>query len=216
MTRKEQQERRLEEMTRLEREFWDAGRLRVAGMDEVGRGPLAGPVVGACVILPPDDLILGINDSKKLSPARREALAVQIHARALFVGIGQVESQQIDELNILNATKKALMAACTWQEAPDFLLFDTVPGLRPPCPSRGLVKGDALSYSIAAASIVAKVYRDGLMQEYDRQYPQYGFARNKGYGTAEHMEALRRYGPCPIHRRSFITRILQEADDAGE
>ncbi len=193
-------------MTSIEREYWARG-LAVAGIDEVGRGPLAGPVVTACVILPEDDLIPGVDDSKKLSPAKREALSEAILARALYVKIARVEADVIDEINILNATRRA-MEACAADAPAGVFLIDAMENLRLPAEARAIVHGDALSYMIAAASIVAKVYRDRLMDEMDRVYPGYGFTQHKGYGTAEHIRALREYGPCPEHRRSFIGRIL--------
>ena len=164
---------RMEELLTLERGYWARG-LSVAGMDEVGRGPLAGPVVAACVMLSPDGVLPGVDDSKKLSESRREQLAPLIRAAAQF-GV---------------------------------LLVDAMEGLDCGCPTESIVHGDATSYMIAAASIVAKVHRDALMREYDVLYPEYGFARNKGYGTAEHIAALCKYGPCPIHRRSFISKWL--------
>ncbi len=174
-----------------------------AGMDEVGRGPFAGNVVTACIILPEAPLINGIDDSKKLSEKRREALYEQIMSVALAVGIGQVGPEEIDRINILEATKKAMEQAAEQVHA-DVFLIDAVSGLHLQGEQVSVIKGDAKSYLIAAASIVAKVTRDRQMAEMDRLYPAYGFARNKGYGTREHIEALKRFGPCPIHRRSFI------------
>jgi ribonuclease HII len=195
-------------MTAFEVEYWARG-IAVAGIDEVGRGPLAGPVVTACVILPESALIPGVDDSKKLSPARREALSEAILARAEYVQFARVEAAEIDRINILNATRRA-MEECA-QEAPaGVFLIDALDGLRLPAEARAIVHGDALSYMIAAASIVAKVYRDRLMDEMDALYPGYGFAKHKGYGTAEHIRALRELGPCPEHRRSFLGGILGE------
>lgn len=179
----------------------------VAGMDEVGRGPLAGNVVTACVILPPEPPILWIDDSKKLSERRRESVYDDIMSHAVYVGIGQVGPEEIDQINILQATKKAMEQAAAHAPA-DLFLIDAVQGLRLPGKQIPLIKGDAQSYSIAAASIIAKVTRDRQMAEFDRLYPEYGFARNKGYGTREHIEALKKYGPCPIHRQSFIGHFL--------
>ena len=195
-------------LTRLERELWAQG-LRVGGIDEVGRGPLAGPVVTACVTIPQARLVIGVDDSKKLSEKRREALYPLLleaadYAEACFIG-----PEVIDEINILNATKRA-METCAAGFGGNIILIDAVQGLRLPCEARALVHGDALSYMIGAASIVAKVTRDRYMVELDEKYPMYGFARNKGYGTAEHIAALREYGPCPEHRRSFIRGILGE------
>ncbi len=198
---------KLRRMTQIEREYWEKG-VAVAGIDEVGRGPLAGPVVTACVVLPPDALIPGVDDSKKLSPARREALAEAILARAAHAAVARVEAAEIDEINILNATRRA-MEACAAGAPAGVFLIDAVERLRLPAEGRAIVHGDALSYMIAAASIVAKVHRDRLMTELDAIYPGYGFARNKGYGTAEHIRALRAMGPCPEHRRNFIGRILE-------
>ena len=180
----------------------------ICGIDEVGRGPLAGPVVAGAVILPKDCRILYINDSKKLSENRREELAEQIKKEALAVGIGMVQADMIDEINILQATYEAMRRAVSnLGTEPDLLLNDavTIPGLS--VPQVPIVKGDARSVSIAAASIVAKVFRDHMMVEYDSIYPGYGFASNKGYGSAAHIKALRELGPCPIHRRSFIKNI---------
>ena len=190
-------------------EFDQPIRLRgsIAGMDEVGRGPLAGNVVTACVMMPPEPRILWVDDSKKLSESRREKVYDEIMALALFVGIGQVGPEEIDRINILQATRKAMEQAAAAAPA-DLFLVDAVQGLRLPGEEIALIRGDALSYSIAAASIVAKVTRDRQMAEMDRLYPEYGFIRNKGYGTREHIEALRKYGTCPIHRRSFIGNLI--------
>lgn len=189
----------------FEKEYRQSG--IVAGMDEVGRGPLAGPVVTACVIIPESPIIAWIDDSKKLSESRREKVFDEIMNCAVHVGIGIVSPEEIDRINILEATKKAMrQAAC--QVSADFFLIDAVTGLGLNGTEIPIIKGDAQSYSIAAASIVAKVTRDRMMVEYDRQWPQYGFARNKGYGTAEHIRALKENGPCPIHRRSFISHFL--------
>ena len=184
-----------------------AGGLVVAGMDEVGRGPLAGNVVTACVVMPEEPLIPWIDDSKKLSESRREKVFDEIMSCALYVGIGEVTPQEIDRINILEATRKAMRAAA--KEVPaDIFLIDAVTGLGLNGREVPIIKGDAASYSIAAASIVAKVIRDRQMRELDKLYPEYGFARNKGYGTKEHIEALKRTGPCPEHRRSFITHFV--------
>lgn len=179
----------------------------VAGMDEVGRGPLAGNVVTACVVMPEDSRILWVDDSKKLSETRREAVYEEIMQTALYVGIGMVTPEEIDAINILQATKKAMREAAS-QVPADVFLVDAVTDLGLNGTEVPIIKGDANSYSIAAASIVAKVTRDHQMIELDKTYPEYGFARNKGYGTAEHIEALRKYGPCPLHRRTFIGHFL--------
>lgn len=182
--------------------FWQQG-MMVAGMDEVGRGPLVGNVVAACVVMPREPLIEWVDDSKKLSEKRREMVYQQILDTALHIGIGQATPAEIDEINILQATKKAMRQAAD-QIPADVFLVDAVTNLG----LRGLevpiIKGDATSYAIAAASIVAKVVRDRQMIQLDEIYPQYGLARNKGYGTAEHIAALKELGPCPYHRRSFI------------
>lgn len=175
----------------------------VAGMDEVGRGPLAGNVVTACVVMPPEPVIAWIDDSKKLSESRREKVFQEIMDCAIYVGIGQVTPEEIDEINILEATKKAMREAAA-QVPADIFLIDAVTGLGLNGREVPIIKGDATSYAIAAASIVAKVTRDRQMIELDKQYPAYGFARNKGYGTAEHIAALKELGPCEAHRRSFI------------
>ena len=182
----------------------------ICGIDEVGRGPLAGPVVAGAVILPKDCRILYINDSKKLTPARREELYDIIREKAIAVGIGMANHARIDEINILQATYEAMRAAIGNLEVePDLLLNDAVSIPEVTIPQVPIIKGDAKSISIGAASIVAKVFRDRMMTEYDKIYPGYGFAANKGYGSGEHIEALRRLGPCPIHRRSFIKNLIQ-------
>lgn len=182
----------------------------ICGIDEVGRGPLAGPVYAGAVILPADAEILYLNDSKKLTEKRREQLNQEIREKAVAVGIGAVEAARIDEIGIVPATLEAMTQAVSeLSVAPDLLFVDAlrIPQLAQ-IPQVSIIKGDAKSVSIAAASIVAKVARDRLMMELDEQYPGYGFARNKGYGTKEHIEALKRLGPCPIHRRSFITHFI--------
>lgn len=205
---------RLARMTRIEAALWSAGK-RAAGIDEVGRGPLAGPVAAACVILTPSDLVLGVDDSKKLSEARREALFEQLTRRAQYARVGWVEPEVIDRVNILAATRMAMEQAGQGAVGAHFLV-DAVTGLALPGEVQSLIHGDAISYLIAAASIVAKVARDRHMLALDAQYPQYGFARNKGYGTPEHIRALREYGPCPQHRRSFIKGILRDRWEIAE
>ncbi len=197
---------KLERLTALERELWDAGRMP-GGIDEVGRGPLAGPVVTACVSIPRDRLVLGVDDSKKLSEKKREQLYPLLLEAADYAETCFLGPEVIDEINILAATRRA-METCAAGFRGDVLLIDAVEGLSLPCPARALIHGDALSYMIGAASIVAKVARDRYMIALDEKYPMYGFARNKGYGTAEHIAALKKYGPCPEHRRSFIGGIL--------
>ncbi len=181
----------------------------ICGIDEVGRGPLAGPVVAGAVILPKDCDILYINDSKKLSPQKRDELYQIIMEKAVSVGIGMVSPQRIDEINILQATYEAMRQAIEkLNPQPDILLNDavTIPGVM--MKQVPIIKGDAKSISIGAASIVAKVTRDRLMEEYDNIMPEYGFAKNKGYGTKEHIEALKKIGPSPIHRHSFIGNFV--------
>ena len=197
---------RLARMIEYEKPLWAKG-LRVAGIDEVGRGPLAGPVVTACVIVPEDRLVPGVNDSKKVAEKKRERLYEQLMEAATYARMGWRSPQAIDRLNILNATKEAMEEAAAGAEGAYFLI-DAVTGLHLPGESTSLIHGDAMSFMIAAASIVAKVTRDRYMIEQDAKYPEYGFARNKGYGTAEHIAALKKYGPCPEHRRSFIQGIL--------
>lgn len=179
----------------------------IAGMDEVGRGPFAGNVVAACVMMPEAPLIEGIDDSKKISEKRREELYERIMEVALHVGIGQIGPEEIDRINILQATRRAMEQAASRIPAEVFLI-DAVTGLQLKGHQMPLIKGDARSYHIAAASIVAKVTRDRDMIRMAEIYPEYGFERNKGYGTAEHIEALRKHGPCPIHRRTFIQKYL--------
>ena len=204
--RRETPEEKLARLTRIENELWAQGKI-IAGIDEVGRGPLAGPVVTACVSIPQDKLVLGVDDSKKLSEKRREALYDQLIAAADYCRTCFLGPEVIDEINILNATKRA-METCG-AEFRGVFLIDAVQGLNLPGEIRPIVHGDALSYMIGAASIVAKVARDRYMIELDAKYPMYGFARNKGYGTKEHIEALKKYGPCPEHRRTFIKNFTE-------
>ena len=186
--------------------FLEAGRLE-AGCDEAGRGPLAGNVVAACVVMPRDPLILWVDDSKKLSPQRRDKVYGEILRTALFVGVGQASPEEIDQFNILEATKMAMRRAAENAPARVFLI-DALSGLGLPGEERGIIHGDALCYSIAAASIVAKVTRDRQLLELDQVYPGYGFARHKGYGTAQHIAALKALGPCPAHRKTFIGHFV--------
>ena len=188
--------------------LWESGAV-LAGMDEVGRGPIAGPVVEACVVMPPSPLIPYVNDSKKLSERRRIALDRQIREIAAGISLAWVWQDDIDRLNILNATRRAFEEAFSKISLPvSDVMIDALSGLKLSARQHILIHGDALSYSIAAASIVAKVARDAYMTEQDALYPQYGFARNKGYGTAEHIAALRKNGPCPLHRKSFIKNFV--------
>lgn len=184
----------------------------LAGVDEAGRGPLAGPVVTACCMMPLDEMIDGINDSKKVAEKKREKLFDEICKRAVY-SISIVDHEIIDEINILQATKNA-MTECVNNMAvkPELVLLDAVK-LNLNCPSKAIIKGDATSYNIAAASILAKVTRDRIMLELDQKYPQYGFAKHKGYGTKAHIEAIKKYGPCPVHRRTFIKNFVGENND---
>lgn len=181
------------------------GYRRIAGVDEVGRGCLAGPVVAAACILDPErPLPKGLNDSKKLSEKLREEISAELKETSLAFAIGQIEADEIDRINILEATKKAMLAAIAGlTPSADHLLIDALTLKQCPLPQKAIIKGDSISASIAAASIIAKTYRDGLMKAYDIDYPEYGFAGHKGYGAASHLAALREYGPCPLHRRSF-------------
>ncbi|MDE7185895.1 MAG: ribonuclease HII [Lachnospiraceae bacterium] len=199
---------RSEALKKYEREY--AVYQHICGIDEVGRGPLAGPVVAGAVILPKDCDILYINDSKKLSEKKREELYDIIMERAVSTGIGYSTPERIDEINILQATYEAMREAIgKLTPAPDLLLNDAVTIPQVEIRQVPIIKGDTKSISIGAASIIAKVTRDRLMVLYDEVYPEYGFASNKGYGAQAHVEALKKYGPCPIHRRTFITHFCQ-------
>ncbi len=192
------------DLYRYELELLGQGYRLIAGVDEVGRGALAGPVVAAAVILPAGLRIDGIRDSKLLSPAQRERLAREISRYAVAAGCGYAWQQEVDDFNVLRATMRAMLRAIqALPVEPDFLLIDAVPLPELKTPHISMIKGDMLSASIAAASILAKVQRDRLMSEQDNFFPVYRFARNKGYGTAEHLEALAQYGPCPLHRKTF-------------
>ncbi len=187
------------------------GKRYIAGVDEVGRGPLAGPVVCAAVIMPLDDndLILGVDDSKKVTEKNRRILSEAIKNKAIAYSICAVNEEVIDEINILNATKRCMKNAIEGLSLkPDCVLIDAV-DLDIDVETRPIIKGDAKSYVIGAASIIAKVYRDALMDEYDERYPEYGFKKNKGYGTKEHINAIRTVGPCPIHRKTFIKNFWE-------
>ncbi len=202
----EDERERVERLKVYERQYEEKG--YVCGIDEAGRGPLAGPVVAGAVILPRDCKILYINDSKKLSEKKREELYDVIMEQAVAVGVGMVGPARIDEINILQATYEAMREAIQkLPVTPDILLNDavTIPGVS--IPQVPIIKGDAKSISIGAASIIAKVTRDRLMREYDKALPEYGFASNKGYGSAAHMRAIREYGPSPIHRSTFIRNL---------
>lgn len=203
---------RTESMMVFENKFADRGYL--CGIDEVGRGPLSGPVVAAAVILPKDHRILYLNDSKKLSEKKREELYDVIMREAVAVGIGMAPPSRIDEINILQATYEAMRQAISRLSVkPDLLLNDAVTIPEVPIPQLAIIGGDRKSVSIAAASIVAKVTRDRMMVEYEDMFPGYKFAKNKGYGTAEHIAALKELGPCPIHRRSFIGHFVDVSEE---
>lgn len=176
----------------------------IAGIDEAGRGPLAGPLVCACVIMPKTDLIEGINDSKKISPKKREELFEQILQTALAYSIIEIDEKTIDELNILNATKLGMKKALEALAVKPEIVFTDAVQIETDLPQKNIIHGDGLSYNIAAASILAKVHRDRLMQKLSLQYPQYQFAQHKGYGTKLHIEKLKEFGPCPLHRKSFL------------
>lgn len=192
----------------FEQEARRCGYRRIAGVDEAGRGPLAGPVVAAAVILPVRCRLAGIDDSKQLSLSERERLYAAIQERAVGVGVGSASPQEIDQVNILEATRLAMCRAlAALYPAPDYVLIDAVSLPHLALPVRSIIKGDALSLSIAAASIVAKVTRDRMMAEYHQIYPHYNFLAHKGYGTEEHLGCLARYGPCPIHRLTFAPLV---------
>ncbi len=194
------------EKLQIERELQAKGYKLIAGVDEVGRGPLAGPVVCAAVImaLEEDKLVVGVDDSKKLSAKKRENLAFEIKLRAIAYNIVEVSPEKIDEINILEATKLGMKEAVEGLDVrPDIVLTDGNMKIDIDIPQQSVVKGDALSYSIGAASIVAKVFRDDMMNEYDEWFPEYKFDKNKGYGTAEHIQAIKEHGLCAIHRRTF-------------
>lgn len=200
---------RLEGMKEYERKYASCG--FICGIDEAGRGPLAGPVVAAACILPTDCELLYLNDSKKLTEKRREELFVEIQEKAVSFGVGIVSPAVIDEINILQATYEAMRQAVEKLSVrPDVFLNDAVviPGIDESRQVK-IIKGDAKSVSIAAASILAKVTRDHMMEEYDRLYPEYGFAKHKGYGTKAHLDAVREHGMCPIHRRSFLKKFME-------
>ena len=203
------------ELLQFEHLIWQEQITHIAGIDEAGRGPLAGPVVAAAVIFPPYHYIEGVKDSKQLSEKQRERFYDLITEQALAYGIGIVDHAEIDRINIRQATFKAMrMAIGSLSQNPQYLLIDGEELPDRIYPQEALVKGDGRSFTIAAASILAKVTRDRRMLEYHREYPRYGFDRHKGYGTAFHREIIRKYGPCPVHRRSFLKNIL--GSSAGE
>ncbi len=204
--RKDRQTRLRELTETYDGPLWLSGRV-FAGMDEAGRGPLCGNVTVGCVVMPPDPLLPGVDDSKKLSPQARERLYGEILRTALYWGVGEASPEEIDRLNILEATRLAMRRAAEGIPAELFLI-DAVRNVGLKGEERPIIHGDALSYSIAAASILAKVTRDREMEELDRLYPGYGFAQHKGYGTAAHIAALKALGPCPAHRRTFIGHFI--------
>lgn len=193
---------------KIENEYKKKGYSLIAGIDEAGRGPLAGPVVSACVIMPLDDIILGVDDSKKISAKKRELLYNQIIDKAIDYSISIINNETIDEINILNATKKSMLECIDKLSIkPDIVFIDAVK-LDTKYEILPIIHGDALSYSIAAASIIAKVTRDRIMEEYDKEYPCYLFSKHKGYGTKQHIEKLKEFGPSPIHRKTFIKNFV--------
>jgi ribonuclease HII len=189
----------------FEEQARDAGYKFIAGVDEVGRGCLAGPVVAAaCILDPSKPLPSEIDDSKKLTKQQRDEIAIQLREECVSFAVGRIEADEIDRINILEATKKAMLAAIgSLAPAADFLLIDALNLKQSPLPQKAIIKGDSISASIAAASILAKTFRDKLMADYDSEYPQYGFAGHVGYGTAAHLDAIRKHGACPLHRKTF-------------
>ena len=208
---KEEESKRLENMLEIENELYDLGYINICGVDEAGRGPLCGPVVAAAVILPKNEKIEGVNDSKKLSEKKREKLFDEIMKKAVAVGVGMSDVDVIERINILNATKMAMKQAISNLKVnPQFCLIDGNQMIDIAIPAKTVVKGDSKSESIAAASIIAKVTRDRLLKSYDEKYPEYGFAKHKGYGTKLHIEAIQKYGLTPIHRPSFCKKFVSK------
>lgn len=211
---KEKEKERLINLKKIEKEFFDRGIKYIAGIDEAGRGPLAGPVVVACAMMKPDSMIEGVNDSKKISEKKREKIYEQIIEEAVAYGVAIIDQNEIDEINILNATKKGLTMCIKevenkLNEKPKVILVDALTKIDTDgIPYKSIIHGDSLSYSIAAASIIAKVTRDRIMRQWDEVYPQYGFAKHKGYGTKMHIDAIKEYGLCPLHRRSFTKNFI--------
>lgn len=208
---KEKEQERLEKLKEIEKEWYQKGAKKICGIDEAGRGPLAGPVVVAAVIMPEDSMIEGVNDSKKVSEKKREELYEEIIQNAVTWGVGIIDQKEIDNINILNATKKGLTQALVeLTHKPDIILVDALTGIDTlGIPYQSIIKGDAKSYSIAAASIIAKVTRDRIMRQWDEIYPQYEFKKHKGYGTKAHIEAIKEYGICPLHRKSFVKNFTK-------
>ena len=219
---KEKELERLQQLKKIEEELYTQKGLKtIAGIDEAGRGPLAGPVVVACCLMPRNSMIEGVNDSKKIAEKKREKLYESITEEAISYGVGIIGQTEIDEINILNATKKGLTKAIQEMEEklkqkpelgiikPDAILVDALTKIDTDgIPYQSIVHGDAISYSIACSSIIAKVTRDRIMRQWDEIYPQYGFAKHKGYGTAAHIQAIKEYGLCPLHRRSFTKNFI--------
>ena len=209
-TIKEKEFERLTNLKSMEKELYDKGFEYICGIDEAGRGPLAGPVVVAGIIMPKDSMIEGVNDSKKVSEKKREKLYDMILEEAISYSVAIIGQDVIDEINILNATKEGVTKVVEELDVkPNLILVDALTHIHTKgIPYDSIIKGDAKCYNIAAASIIAKVTRDRIMREWDEIYPQYGFINHKGYGTAKHIEALKEYGPCPIHRRTFIKNFI--------
>lgn len=208
---KEKELERLNKIKEIENEIYKKGEVKtIAGIDEAGRGPLAGPVVVAAVVMPKNSMIEGVNDSKKVSEKKREVLYEQIIKEAISYSVGIIDQKEIDRVNILNATKEGLTQAVKGLTVrPDEILVDALTKIDTTgIPYISIIKGDAKSYSIAAASIIAKVTRDRIMRQWDEIYPQYGFEKHKGYGTKVHIEAIKQYGICPLHRLSFVKNFI--------
>ena len=207
---KEKEQERLEKLKEIEKDLYLKGFNKICGIDEAGRGPLAGPVVVAAVVMPQDSFIEGVNDSKKVSEKKREKLYDEITSSAVAWAVAIIDQKEIDDINILNATKKGLTTALMeLSEKPDIILVDALTGIDTlGIPYQSIIKGDAKSYSIAAASIIAKVTRDRIMRQWDEIYPEYGFEKHKGYGTKAHIEVIKSNGICPIHRKSFVKNFI--------
>ena len=206
---KEQEIERLANLKQMETNLYEDGYKYICGIDEAGRGPLAGPVVVASVIMPKDSMIEGINDSKKVSEKKREKLYDLILNEAISYGVGIIDQEEIDRINILNATKEGLTNSIKeLSTKPEIILVDALKDIDTlGVPYKSIIKGDAKAYTIACASIIAKVTRDRIMREWDNVYPQYGFSAHKGYGTAKHIAAIKQYGLCPLHRKSFTKKF---------